>query len=718
MTTELFLSYDRALGAYNAEVVTDRHFGVNLLFDRDRNILDSSGSTVSPNFDAAMRELGVQTFRYPGGTLTERFFNIETAFDQINPTISGASGAFDPDRTEPLQPATLSVIGALDYADANHLSISIVMPTYRFLGTIADAQGHRAEAVDVRSVTTFVTSLLTEAANRGVPVAALELGNEWWADNRNELGTIMSPVEYGRIASRLATVIQDAIDGFRASYRPTANWSEPDIVVQTGPGGAAERYLPTGYIAPSGHSGPFVSATELIFREFEQLAERTAIDGTVTHRYLTGSVANADGWAYKPFDTFEKLALKSSGFGELDRYVTEWNVAARNDSELGARHAGALVSLFAEMISAGVDHANIWTIQQNNASRLASNAGFAGEGYGGLTFGGEVFRLMQKALPGLALAPVSDNAADVRTYAFADSQRVVLYLINDSSLSKTISLDINSIAPGAHYGSAVLLGNQDQPSAPVLNIISGSSLLVGSVTRLTLDPNEVAQIELLIGANGAKVDGHSANDVIDGSNYSDLLSGFGGNDTLRGGPGDDTLEGDEGVDRLVGGNGDDQLRGGSGIDYLEGGRDLDSLWGGDGSDVINGGAGNDELLGETGDDQLLGDVGHDALFGGEGSDTLDGGPGQDTLTGGAGNDLFIGGVGADVFVFEAGADTIRDFQDGIDRIDLRELRFDTVADVFLFAHQHSDSVVFDFLEGRSLTVASATIETLWSDLII
>lgn len=73
MTTELFLSYDRVLGAYNAEVVTDRHFGVNLLFDRDRNVLDSSGSTVSPNFDAAMRELGVQTFRYPGGTLTERF---------------------------------------------------------------------------------------------------------------------------------------------------------------------------------------------------------------------------------------------------------------------------------------------------------------------------------------------------------------------------------------------------------------------------------------------------------------------------------------------------------------------------------------------------------------------------------------------------------------------------------------------------------------------
>jgi len=51
--------------------------------------------------------------------------------------------------------------------------------------------------------------------------------------------------------------------------------------------------------------------------------------------------------------------------------------------------------------------------------------------------------------------------------------------------------------------------------------------------------------------------------------------------------------------------------------------------------------------------------------------------GDDVLTGGAGRDVLTGGAGADVFVFgsaDAGSrDMIRDFQAGVDRIDLTGL---------------------------------------------
>ena len=52
---------------------------------------------------------------------------------------------------------------------------------------------------------------------------------------------------------------------------------------------------------------------------------------------------------------------------------------------------------------------------------------------------------------------------------------------------------------------------------------------------------------------------------------------------------------------------------------------------------------------------------------------LVGGDGIDTLRGGFGNDVLTGGGGSDRFVLKAtqGNDTITDFEDGIDRIILK-----------------------------------------------
>ncbi|WP_457093301.1 CAP domain-containing protein [Microvirga sp. P5_D2] len=89
-----------------------------------------------------------------------------------------------------------------------------------------------------------------------------------------------------------------------------------------------------------------------------------------------------------------------------------------------------------------------------------------------------------------------------------------------------------------------------------------------------------------------------------------------------------------------------------------------SLDGTAGTDRINGRAGHDKIHAKGGNDYLIGDTGNDWLYGESG---------RDTLLGGSGNDVLTGGSHADTFCFRGkwGSDKVRDFQDGIDFIDLR-----------------------------------------------
>ena len=139
---------------------------------------------------------------------------------------------------------------------------------------------------------------------------------------------------------------------------------------------------------------------------------------------------------------------------------------------------------------------------------------------------------------------------------------------------------------------------------------------------------------------------------------------------------------------------------------MEGGETYnDTLFGDAGNDTLYGGIGNDRLLGGTGDDALFGDDGFltvlpetrnnaqrmedgptydDVMLGGEGNDLLVGGLGDDVMLGGSGDDVIVsdfgndvvsGGDGADLFVVgpEAGRMIVRDFEDGVDLIDLSAL---------------------------------------------
>jgi Ca2+-binding RTX toxin-like protein len=213
--------------------------------------------------------------------------------------------------------------------------------------------------------------------------------------------------------------------------------------------------------------------------------------------------------------------------------------------------------------------------------------------------------------------------------------------------------------------------------------------------------------------------GGAGNDIIKGKGGTDQFFGGDGNDTMRGDVGDDILYGGAGVDILFGLNGLDQLFGGIDGDFLYGGRDADTINGDDGNDVVKGNLGFDVLFGGAGADDLRGGGGGDILLdGGTGNDFLFGEGGADTLNGGAGNDVLSGGFGggigdtqADVFIFadaasgSGGFDRIKDFENGLDIMDLTAFGFtDFTTEVATLATDVTGGLRINFGGGDVLFV--------------
>ncbi len=168
--------------------------------------------------------------------------------------------------------------------------------------------------------------------------------------------------------------------------------------------------------------------------------------------------------------------------------------------------------------------------------------------------------------------------------------------------------------------------------------------------------------------NDDNILGTTGDDRVQALAGDDIVRGAGGNDRINGQKGNDTLIGGRGNDTLFGRQGQDNLNGGAGIDVLRGGVDADKLFGR---------AGNDRLNGGDGDDLLRGNDGNDVLRGGRGNDRLIGGDGNDLFRGGRGNDGINTGDGRDTIVLRTGdgLDTVRDFEDGVDKIKLGGVRF-------------------------------------------
>jgi serralysin len=206
----------------------------------------------------------------------------------------------------------------------------------------------------------------------------------------------------------------------------------------------------------------------------------------------------------------------------------------------------------------------------------------------------------------------------------------------------------------------------------------------------------------------------------------------------KGGPGRDDLVGGVGADTLSGMGGNDRLEGGPGADRLDGGSGFDTASYASSKAAVKINLATGVHTGDAKGDTFKSIERYDltpfddVFVGSKRGEVIMGGDGNDRIDGGGGNDKLIGGSGADLFVFgpKAGADTILDFEDGLDRIDLRGVPgLDDLSDLSIVSVRggtkvswHDGSVVLtgvsksqltaaDFLFAAGTTVKSATTTT-------
>ena len=120
----------------------------------------------------------------------------------------------------------------------------------------------------------------------------------------------------------------------------------------------------------------------------------------------------------------------------------------------------------------------------------------------------------------------------------------------------------------------------------------------------------------------------------------------------------------------------------------------DKIVGGRANDVIRGRNGNDTLLGGNGRDRLWGEAGNDRLRGGRGNDILIG----DNASSRGGHDTFVLARGE-------GTDTIKDFENGRDRIQLADgLTFDQLTISQRTGRNRRDTVLKEKATGKTLAI--------------
>ena len=220
-----------------------------------------------------------------------------------------------------------------------------------------------------------------------------------------------------------------------------------------------------------------------------------------------------------------------------------------------------------------------------------------------------------------------------------------------SALDGSNGFTINDIDSGDYAGDFV-------SSAGDVNGDGFDDIIIGATYAAPNGNSYAGESYVVFGAEFFVTPGDDERTLNANNNTLDALAG---NDTIRARGGDDDVFGNDGNDKLFGQNGADTLDGGTDDDTLLGGNDDDLLIGGSGNDRLNGGLENDTLIGvdETAASPGLGE--------------------RDVLRGQQGADLFVLGNGTTVFYDDDGTTVadgnvsrgvIRDFEVGVDGIQL------------------------------------------------
>jgi serralysin len=710
-------------GQNTATEITTDHFGANIVTIHDTEFGDATSG-----MRELVAELNVNTLRYPGGTVTEDMFDMD------NPESRTPRNGVDH--------VLLPMGEFFEGAQAIGADATIVIPTQvAFSQTAAEAAlagtyGNRqvSEAY-LQQVARFIERALLDASAAGVQINAFEIGNEFW------LGGEMSAAEYGRVAGELLPVIEAQLDAL--------GYGDVQLIVQ-GTSSASALYAPNGdvaaYVETTTEGELLLHTAQSVAQSYstipanfqavtipdqgsalQQLGDIAAginaipgaaglIDGTVLHVYQNTGFAGVDSARDFLFSQFERFEQMLGRAGDLDRHVTEWNVQARGTpNNAGLQQASMMVETFYEMLTHGVDTAQVWPLTFNNTqgtSLLDLNDDR-------LSIAGQAFELMSDVLVGTEAAMDWSVAGEIDVHGFRSDATLHLFVSERGGHEQTDTvIDFSAMSSGSRFfvmGTQLWDGGAGGSNANAEAVVSYTDGTTIRGTQLELDMADWSTTRLDIVA----VD-NSANIVEAGGGDDRILTYFGadrifgqdGDDSINGGGGADTIYGGRGNDVIVGARGKDDMSGNEGADLFIFGtthgqdRIRDFTFG---EDILRINQTNYQTINELHADESLtveyrensvlirygevdsiellnmsisiseedgarvnGDNGTNILLGADAQDDLRGRNGNDVLVDGAGRDYLRGGAGADTFVLvnDGERDRITDFVCGKDLIDI------------------------------------------------
>ncbi|MBO9451075.1 hypothetical protein J7426_12445 [Tropicibacter sp. R16_0] len=439
-------------------------FGGNFLFHRDT--LGDDGP-----FEEAADALGFTTVRYPGGSVTEEFFDISNPDNER---------VYDPKIEDYRDLTPLSEF--LDYAHSTNVAVQIVLPTVNYLSEDVDLNGDRFSNVDEEGLSKFVTDVVGGVYGEA-EVISFELGNEYW-------GQDMSSVEYGRVASKMADIVSSTVEALDGDY-PGAK--DIGIVVQVGTNfgssslddqydhlrngsdiiEAIERDYDIELDSDTLHNSGTVDwihvNEQLLQAEVQEQLDDGSITGVVTHLYSREPAIEGSG--ENPMKWLDDHWLDDHP--DLDVYVSEWNqkgnTQALDKDDYGLYQASEMLDLIETMHEYSTDVAHVWpTIQWSD------NALIRGFEFNELAPGGEMFKLMSSQLAGtkpIKFASSEDgeheallNDGKVELHGFASEDKMVMFLTSNSSDVEITELDLSNIVNGFESASGTQLGVEEGDS--------------------------------------------------------------------------------------------------------------------------------------------------------------------------------------------------------------------------------------------------------------
>ncbi|MGJ8603887.1 MAG: type I secretion protein [Marivita sp.] len=471
-------------------------FGANVL--ATRSTLVQGG-----DYDRLIEELGVGSFRYPGGSLTERYFDI---------TDPNATVVTDRDTGEMRDFIPLD--DALAYAGDEGLAVTIVIPTRNLLSDTTDDNGDRFAAIDEDALRGFVRDVVS-GVHGEAEIEAFELGNEYWGSGQ------MSSVEYGRLASEMAVIVDDELNTLNA---------DTDIIVQSGTNfdfaRLSDQYsedmssadiladlnatygltLDEGSVFSSGAINWTNVANEMILSEFDTQAEQEAVDQVAVHVYSRGQVNEGQ----RSFFLNNTEETWGEDIPDARIAVTEWNTAGNSgaldrNTDFGLFQSHEMLNMMEEFLRYDVETAHVWPLIQNTPNTLSVD-----DGQADLTPGGAMFSMMQDALPGkTALDLTPEAGADteveedgVSVHGFWEPDELLFYIAATDVGGADTNVDFSGLVTDAGRVEISVLGVAEgdavgsNTSDAVVEDLDPAAFMDGTTLSVLMEQGEIMQVRM------------------------------------------------------------------------------------------------------------------------------------------------------------------------------------------------------------------------------